>query len=135
MSQHDVNVVRRGFTLQKGFVFGAFLVRIFTYSDWIRRDTEYLPVFSPILENTSQNNSEYGHFLLESEEKRTSDDYILTQKQFSVQTSEKQIQNTRSKHWPNLKTQLGHYKWFKEWQKHRGTGQKGICGNAIKISS
>ena len=24
-----------------------FLVRVFLYSDWIRRDTEYLPVFSP----------------------------------------------------------------------------------------
>ena len=27
--------------------FGVFLVRIFTHSDWIRRDTEYLSVFSP----------------------------------------------------------------------------------------
>ena len=106
--------------------------RIQTEYEEIRSISPYSVQF---WENTSQNNSEYGHFLLESEEKRTSDDYILTQKQFSVQTSQKQIQNTRSKHWPNLKTQLGHYKWFKEWQKHRGTGQKEICGNAIKISS
>ena len=27
-------------------LFGVFLVRIFTYSDWIQRDTKYLPVFS-----------------------------------------------------------------------------------------
>ena len=28
-------------------VFGVFLVRIFPHSDWIRRDTPYLSVFSP----------------------------------------------------------------------------------------
>ena len=27
-------------------VFGVFLIRIFSYSDWIRRDKEYLSVFS-----------------------------------------------------------------------------------------
>ena len=39
--------------------FGVFLVRIFPYSDWIRRDTEYSV---RIRENTDQKNSEYGHF-------------------------------------------------------------------------
>ena len=29
------------------FVLGVFLVLIFPHSDWIRRDTPYLPVFSP----------------------------------------------------------------------------------------
>ena len=37
------------------------------HSDWIRRDTEYLFVFSPNVgkcgKNADQNNSEYGHFL------------------------------------------------------------------------
>ena len=31
-----------------------FLVRIFPLSDWIRRDAEYLPVFSPNAGNTDQ---------------------------------------------------------------------------------
>ena len=35
------------------------LVRIFPQSDWIRRDTGYLSVFS---QNAGKNNSEYGHF-------------------------------------------------------------------------
>ena len=34
-------------TAWKVFVFGVFLVRIFPHSDWIRRDTKYLSVFSP----------------------------------------------------------------------------------------
>ena len=34
------------YTAWKVFVFGAFLVRIFPHSDWIRRD-KYLSVFSP----------------------------------------------------------------------------------------
>ena len=32
----------------KMFVFGVFLVHIFSHLDWIRRDTPYLSVFSPI---------------------------------------------------------------------------------------
>ena len=40
---------------------------IFPHLDWIRRDTEYLSVFSPnegkCGKNVDQNNSEYGHFL------------------------------------------------------------------------
>ena len=39
----------------------------FPHLAWIRRDTEYLSVFSPDLgkcgENADQNNSEYGHLL------------------------------------------------------------------------
>ena len=34
-------------TAWKSSVFGVFLVRIFPHSYWIRRDTEYLSVFSP----------------------------------------------------------------------------------------
>ena len=34
-------------TVWKVSVFGVFLVRIFPYSDWMRRDSEYLSVFSP----------------------------------------------------------------------------------------
>ena len=41
--------------------------RIFPHSDWIRRDTPYLSVFSPNAgksgKNADQNNSEYGLFL------------------------------------------------------------------------
>ena len=41
---------------------------IFPHSDWMRRDTEYLSVFSPNAgkcdKNADQNNSEYGHFLV-----------------------------------------------------------------------
>ena len=44
-------------------VFGIILVRIFSHLDWMRRDTEYLSVFSPNAGNTDQNNSEYGFFL------------------------------------------------------------------------
>ena len=40
-------------TAWKVSVFGVFLVLIFPYSDWIRRDTECM----------DQKNSEYGHFL------------------------------------------------------------------------
>ena len=36
-------------------VFGVFLVRILRNLDWMRRDTEYLSVFSP-------NAEKYGHF-------------------------------------------------------------------------
>ena len=40
--------------------------RIFPHSDWIRRDTEYLSVFSPNVrkceKNADQNKAEYGHF-------------------------------------------------------------------------
>ena len=40
---------------------------IFPYSDWIRKDMEYLPAFSPNAgkwgKNADQNNSEYGHLL------------------------------------------------------------------------
>ena len=46
---------------------GLHFSRIFQRSDWIRRDTEYLPVFSPNTEkcgkNADQNYSEYGHIL------------------------------------------------------------------------
>ena len=35
------------YTVWKVSLFGVFLVRIFLDSDWIRRDTEYVSVFSP----------------------------------------------------------------------------------------
>ena len=45
---------------------GPHFSRIFPHSDWIRRDTPYLSVFSLNVrkreKNTDQNNSEYGHF-------------------------------------------------------------------------
>ena len=53
-------------TAWKVSVFGVILIRIFAYSDWIRRDTEYqsiCPYSVQMRENTDQNNSEYGHFL------------------------------------------------------------------------
>ena len=37
----------KDYTAWKMSVFEVFLVRIFLHSDWIRRDTEYLFVFSP----------------------------------------------------------------------------------------
>ena len=61
------------FTAWKVSVYENILVRIFLHSDWRRRDTEYLSVFSPnasvspysvrMRENADQNNSKYGHFL------------------------------------------------------------------------
>ena len=42
--------------------FGVILVRIFSHSEWIRRDTEYLPYSVRMQENAHKNNSEYGHF-------------------------------------------------------------------------
>ena len=40
-------------------IFGVFLVRIFPHSSWIRRDTEYLFVFSPNTGKYRRENSEY----------------------------------------------------------------------------
>ena len=51
-------ISNRSYTAWK--VFRVNLVCIFPHSDRIRRDTPYLSVFSP---NVDQNNSEYGHFL------------------------------------------------------------------------
>ena len=46
---------------------GPHFSRNFPHSDWIRRDTEYLSVFSPNAgnceKNADQNNSEYAHIL------------------------------------------------------------------------
>ena len=46
---------------------GLHFSHIFPHSDWIRSDTEYLPVFSSNAakcgKNADQNNSKYGHFL------------------------------------------------------------------------
>ena len=46
---------------------GPHFSRIFPHSDWIRRETKYLSVFSPNAgkcgKNADQNNSEYGHFI------------------------------------------------------------------------
>ena len=53
------NISRLIYTTWKVSVFGIILVRIFPHSDWIRRDTPYLSVFSP---NADQNNSEHAHF-------------------------------------------------------------------------
>ena len=47
-------------TASKVSVFGVILVNIFPYSDWLRRDTPYLSVFSP---NAGKYGSKYGHFL------------------------------------------------------------------------
>ena len=43
-------------------VFGVFVVRIFSRSDWIWGDTWYLPVFSQKAGKSGPENSEYGHF-------------------------------------------------------------------------
>ena len=48
------------FTAWKVSVFGVILVRIFSHSDWIWRDT---PSSVRMWENADQNNYEYGHFL------------------------------------------------------------------------
>ena len=46
---------------------GPHVSHILPHSDFIRRDAEYLSVFSPnagkCVKNADQNNSEYGHFL------------------------------------------------------------------------
>ena len=46
---------------------GPHFSHIFPHWDWIRRDTNYLSVFSPnagkCKKNADQNNSKYGHFL------------------------------------------------------------------------
>ena len=46
---------------------GPHFSRIFPHSEWIRRETKYLSVFSPNAgkcgKNADQNNSEYGHFI------------------------------------------------------------------------
>ena len=52
--------------------FGPHFPRIFRHSDWIRRDTKYLSVFSPNAgkcgKNVDQNNSGYRHFLRSAKE-------------------------------------------------------------------
>ena len=45
------------------FVFRVILVRIFPHLDLIRRDTEYLSVFSLNMGNADQSKSKYGHIL------------------------------------------------------------------------
>ena len=57
-------------TAWKVSVFGVFQVRIFSHSDWIRRDNQYLSIFGLNMERfelwmretTDLKDSEYGHF-------------------------------------------------------------------------
>ena len=49
-------------TAWKVSIFGVILVCNFPQSDWIRRDAEYLSVFSPIAGTCRPDNSEYRHF-------------------------------------------------------------------------
>ena len=60
-------MIQENITVQNVSVFRVILVHIFPHSDWIRRDTEYLSVFSLNVGkcgiNVDQHNSEYGHFL------------------------------------------------------------------------
>ena len=58
----DFSNRRKLFTEWKESVFGVFLVRIFSHSDWIGRDTPYLSIFSPNAGKYGPENSEYGHF-------------------------------------------------------------------------
>ena len=44
-------------------IFGVILVCIFQHSDWIGEKLRISPHSVQMLENTDQNNSEYGHFL------------------------------------------------------------------------
>ena len=44
-------------------IFGVILVCIFQHSDWIGEKLRTSPHSVQMLENTDQNNSEYGHFL------------------------------------------------------------------------
>ena len=55
-------VVGLAITALKVCISKVFLVRHFPHSDWIRRDTTYLSVFSPNVRNKNQTNSEYEHF-------------------------------------------------------------------------
>ena len=45
--EHDVRLLAVKYTAWKVSVFGDLLIRIFPHSDWIRRDTPYLSIFSP----------------------------------------------------------------------------------------
>ena len=62
------DLIEEHVTAWKVSVFGIFLVRIFPYSDWIRRDASYLSVFSPNAGNAEQKNSEYGQKLAKNSE-------------------------------------------------------------------
>ena len=44
---HEIYSNKRTDTVRKVFVFGVFLVRNFPHSDWLRRYTPYLSIFSP----------------------------------------------------------------------------------------
>ena len=46
-------------TLRQKYPYSEFLVRIFSHSEWIRKDTEYS---LRMRENTDHKNSEYRHF-------------------------------------------------------------------------
>ena len=46
-AEDHANKISYFHTAQKVSIFGVVLVRIFPHSDWIRRDMEYLSVFSP----------------------------------------------------------------------------------------
>ena len=65
--EKHIELVYETFPLRKKCPYSELFWSRFTDSDWIRRNTEYLSVFSPNAEkcekNTDQNNSEYGQFL------------------------------------------------------------------------
>ena len=46
----------------KKYLYSELFWSVFSHSDWIRRDREYLSVFSPNAGKYGLNNSEYGHF-------------------------------------------------------------------------
>ena len=50
---------------KKFFVFGVFLFHIFSHSDWIRRDTLYLSVFSPNAEKYGPEKLRIGTFFMQ----------------------------------------------------------------------
>ena len=53
---------RKVLTASKVPVFEVFLVRIFSHSDWVRRDPQYSPYSDWIWENADQKDSKYGDF-------------------------------------------------------------------------
>ena len=58
------NLIKDPVTAWKVSKYGVFLVRIIPHSDWIRRDTEYVSVFSPNAgKYRPEKNSVFGNFL------------------------------------------------------------------------
>ena len=68
---YELSTYKKRDTAWNVSVFGVFLVSIFPNSDWIRRDTVYLSVFSSNAGKYDQKNSKYDQFSRSKKKRKT----------------------------------------------------------------